>query len=166
MYSGNGLWFADSNTKIPGLTHFFSFRVLLAATGATQTIALPDTASNPGQLVKTNPLIPYNEPQQGRRFFPYLFVVRDPSGVLNPSGSTGGGTVALIDQTQSNATVASMTSTAGATSPLVQYLTLTAAPVVIAPYDQLAVTYTTSTGATATVVGFTVDLLGYWQQGV
>lgn len=165
-YNGAGLWYADTNTKIPGLTHFFSYRVQLANAGTTQTVALPDTSSNPAQVVKTNPLAPYNEPQQGKRFFPYLWVVRDPAGVLNPTGSTGGGSVALVDQTQANATVASLTSTIGATSPLVQYLTLTSAPVVIQPYDQLAITYTQSVSATATATGFTVDLLGYWQQGV
>ncbi len=165
-YSGAGLWYADTNTKIPGLTHLLSYRVLLAATGTTQTVVLPDTANNPGQVVKTNPLQPYATPQQGKRLFPYLFVVRDPAGVIAPTGSTGGGTIALIDQSQSNATVAMLSSTVGATSPLVQYQTLTSASVVINPYDQLAVTFTQPTGATSTVTGFTVDLLGYWQQGV
>ncbi len=165
-YSGAGLWMADPNTKIPAISHLFSYRVLLANAGTTQTIALPDTASNPGQVVKTNPVQAYAQPQQGKRFIPYIWVVRDPAGVIAPTGTSSGGTVALIDQSQSNATVATLTSTPGASSPLVQIVTLTSAPVVINPYDQLAITFTQTSGATSTTTGFTVDLLGYWQQGI
>lgn len=165
-YSGAGLWYADQNTKIPALSHYMSYRVLLANTGTTQTIQLPDTANNPGQVVKTNPVQAYAQPQQGKRFIPYLWVVRDAAGVIAPAGTSSGGTVALINVSQSNATVATLTSTPGASSPLVQFLTLTSAPVVINPNDQLAVTFTQTSGATSTTTGFTVDLLGYWQQGV
>ena len=162
---GYGAWQGDPNTKIPGLTHLLTMRVQLTTPGVTQTVPIPDSTFNPAQVTKVSPVVPNAQPQQGRRFFTYMLAVRDPAGVLAPAGTSGGGTVALINQTQANATVASLTSTPGASSPVCQFATLTTSPVSINPYDQLAITFTQTTGATSTAQGFSVDVFGYWQQG-
>lgn len=169
----SSLYFCEQNLKFPGINQAWSFRMALAAAGTTQTLALPGLASNPGQVNVINPVTPYNSPQQGRKFIPYLMCVRDVGsatpgtpGNLSGAGASGGGTVSIIDQSQSNAVVAILTAPATASPAQALLATLTTAPVLTNPYDQLAITYTQPTGATATATGFTVDFFGFWQGGI
>lgn len=169
----NGLYYCEQNLKFPGINQAWSFKVTLNAAGATQTVPLPALYSNIGQILPVNPVLPFNSPQQGRRFIPYTVCVRDVSsanfgtpGNLSGAGASAGGTVQIIDQAQSNAVVATLTAPASASPAQALIVTLTAAPVVVNPYEQLAITYTQPTGATATATGFTVDLFGFWQGGI
>ncbi len=169
----SGLYYCEQNLKYPGINQAWSFRMALTAAGTTQTTPLPGLASNPGQITVINAVTPYNSPQQGRKFIPFALCVRDVSsavpatpGNLSGAGASAGGTVQIIDQAQSNAVVATLTAPATASPAQALLTTLTTAPVLINPYDQLAVTYTQPTGATATATGFTLDLFGFWQGGI
>ena len=169
----NGLDYCEQNLKFPAINRAWSFRVQLPTAGLTATVPLPSLYSNPGQLNVVSPVLPYNSPQQGRRFLAYMMAVRDvasatfgTAGNLSGSGASSGGTVQIIDQAQSNAVVATLTSAASASPPQAQIATLTAVPVIVNPYEQMAVTFTQPVGATASATAFTVDLFGFWQGGI
>lgn len=160
-----GFWLGDQNTKIPAVSHFFSFKVNLAAANTAQTVVIPTAYQNPAQLVLPGPA-PSGEPPQGKRFFATIIAVRDANG---PIGGTAGGSVAILDQT-TGVTVGSVASqtTAGA-NPVAYYNMLTSVPAngAINPNDTLAVVYTPPTTASSTTgTIFTVDVFGYWQQNV
>jgi len=160
----SGLWQQEQNTKYPAVSHWFSMRVVLNASNTTQTVPVPVYGTNPAQAVFPG-IQPTGEPQQGRRFFVTEIVVRDANGNLSGAGATAGGTVDLLDVTTST-TVATVTSPANATMPAYVRATITSGLGVINPNDALSIVYTKPTGATATATGFTVDVFGYWQQGV
>lgn len=169
----SGLYFCEQNLKFPGINQVFTMRVNLNAAGATQTVPLPALYSNPAQVTPLNPTLPQNSPQQGRRLLPHTICVRDVSsatpnvaGNLSGAGASSGGTVSIIDQAQSNAVVATLTAPASATPAQALIAVVTSAPVVINPYEQLAITYTQPAGATATATGFTIDFFGFWQGGI
>jgi hypothetical protein len=171
-YLNSGLWLGDINTKTPAISHILSFRCVLSAANTSQIIALPNVNQNPAQVVPVSPSnLPTgvsSEPQQGKRSFLTQMVVRDANGNLSGAGATAGGAVNLLDATQGNAVCLSVTSAASATPPMIQISAqqppATAVP--IQPYDALSVQYVAPTGATATATAFTVDVFGYWQQGV
>lgn len=158
-----GFWLADQNYKIPSLSHFFSFKVVLAAANTTQTVVIPTTYQNPAQLVLPGPA-PTGEPPQGKRFFTTHIVVRDANG---PIGGTAGGSVALLDQT-TGVTIASVPSqTVAAANPVAYVGAQTTIAGAVNPNDQLAIVYTAPTTASSTTgTIFTVDVFGYWQQNV
>lgn len=159
-----GFWQQEQNTKYPALTHWLSQRVLLSAANVTQTVAAPIYGANPAQAVFPG-IQPTGEPQQGRRFFVTQLVLRDQNGNLSGAGATAGGTVALLDAT-TGVTIATVTSPAAATAPPYVVAPITTGLGVINPNDAISFVYTAPTGATATATGFTVDVMGYWQQGV
>lgn len=162
-----GLYSAPTNTKIPALSMRYSVRVNLTAANTPLTLPFP-TQTNPLQLTTPSPITPGSEPQQGLPFFTTQLVVRSANGNLSGTGASAGGTVSLINVTQGNAVI--MTLTAPATGTLnPAYVTTTAlpaVPVIVQPLDQLAVVYTNPTGATATATGFTLDVIGYWSMGL
>lgn len=103
------LWKAEPNTKVPGLSHYFSYRITganLAANGTT-VFNLPSNYVSPGQLSPTtgvpssyaptftNPDV-NSEPQYaGAVFVPTHFMVRNPSGPFVSSGASAAGTVRI-----------------------------------------------------------------------
>jgi hypothetical protein len=162
MY-GNGLWLAEQNTKIPAISHVLSFRVQLSAANTTQTVAIPQAITNPAQAVFPG-IQPTGQPQQGRRLFVTEMVVRDANG---PIGGTAGGSVALQDTTQSLTVAQVASSTSAGANPPYSRASVTAGTAVVNPNDNLAVVYTAPTTASSTTgTAFTVDVFGYWQQGV
>lgn len=171
-YLNSGLWLADINTKTPAISHILSYKAVMTAANTTQTLTLPNPNNNPAQVVPVSPSnITANvssEPQQGKRLIITQLIIRDCNGNLSGSGATAGGTVSLIDVTQANAVLATVTSAASASQPAIQISSQNppATAVIINPYDQLGFTYTQPTGATATATIFTADVFGYWQQGV
>ena len=159
-----GFWQQEQNTKYSALTHWLSQRVLLSAANVTQTVAAPIYGTNPAQAVF--PGIQHTgQPQQGRRFFVTQLVLRDQNGNLSGAGATAGGTVALLDTT-TGATIATVTSPATASAPPYVVAPITTGAGVINHNDAISFVYTAPTGATATATGFTVDVMGYWQQVV
>lgn len=168
-----GLVYYEQNLKYPGINQYLSFRMSLTAAGTSRLVPIPALSSNPAQLTPINPVLPFNSPQQGRNFIPYILSTRDVSsavpstpGNLSGAGASSGGTVSIINQSQANAVVATLTAPASATPAQVLITTLTAAPNVVKPYDQLAVQYTQPVGATATATGFIVDFFGFWLGGI
>lgn len=160
---GNGLWLAEQNTKIPAITHVLSYRVQLSAANSTQTVAIPSAVTNPAQAVFPG-IQPTGQPQQGRKLMVTGLVVRDANG---PIGGTAGGSVTLQDTTQglAVATLPSAT-TAGLNAPYSK-VEVTQGTAFVNPNDTLAVIYTAPTTASGTTgTAFTVDVFGYWQQGV
>lgn len=160
---GNGLWLAEQNTKIPAISHVLSYRVQLTAANTTQTVAIPAAVSNPAQAVFPG-IQPTGQPQQGRKLIVTSLIVRDANG---PLGGTAGGSVTLQDVTQ-NLAVVSLPSatTAGLNSPYSK-VEVTVGTVFVNPNDSLAIIYTAPTTASGTTgTAFTVDVMGYWQQGV
>lgn len=156
-------WIAEQNTKLSADTHIISYRCLLNAANTSQTLPIPTAQTNPAQATFPG-IAPTGEPQQGRRFFVTKLVVRDANAAI---GGTAGGSVALIDQSQANAIVATQASqtTAGSNPPYV-VTTVANGTVAVNPNDTLAVVYTAPTAGTATGTAFTVDVFGYYQQGI
>ena len=123
------LWKAEPNTKVPALSHFFSFRVSgltsLAANGS-QTVTFPNNYSNVGQnaVVSGNPAAsapsasaydPNSEPQYaGATFVPSHLMIRSPNGVLVSSGALAAGTLAV---TLYNQNVSAISATAVTRTP-------------------------------------------------
>ncbi len=159
---GNGLWLAETNTKIPAISHVLSFRAQLSAANTTQTIAIPSVVTNPAQAVFPG-IQPTGQPQQGRKLMVTEMVVRDANGAV---GGTAGGSIVLQDTTQglAVATLASST-TAGANPPYTR-TSITTGTAFVNPNDALAIIYTAPSTGTAAATGFTVDIFGYWQQAV
>lgn len=107
-----GMWRAPQNTKIPALSHVFSFRVtgVNPTLGAAATLVqLPATYSNAAQVTPAqnsvnyaptaSPVLPNNEPMQGLRLFVTQMVVRDANGTIGSNTTATNSTViALIDQ--------------------------------------------------------------------
>jgi len=161
-------WIAEQNTKLSADTHLLSYRAQFASAmpggaGAVTSLTIPTAQTNPAQ-VQFPGFPPTGEPQQGRRLVVTKLVVRDANGAV---GGTAGGSVAIVNTTQSNATVISQPSqtSAGANPPYV----ITTAAVgsnIVNPNDVLAVALTNPTSGTATATAFTVDLFGYFQQGI
>jgi len=156
------LWQAEQNVKIPAISHWISFRVQLNAANASQTVAIPTSQTNPAQAQFPG-IAPTGQPQQGRVFVCTDLVVRAANGAI---GGTAGGSVVLQDTTTSTAiaTVTSPTS-AGANPPYLR-ASITTGTGLINPNDSLSIVYTAPSAGTATATGFTVDVLGYWQQGI
>lgn len=171
-YLNSGLWLNDVNTKTPSLSHVLSYKAVMSGANTTQTLALPNVNQNPAQVVAVSPsnlsANVSSEPQQGKRLIVTQLVIRDANGNLSGTGATAGGSVSLINMTQGNAVLATVTSAASATMPAIQVSPQQppATAVIVNPYDQLGFTYTAPTGATATSTIFTADVFGYWQQGV
>jgi hypothetical protein len=103
------LWKAAPNTKVPALSHYFSYRITGAAfnASATTVFTLPSNYVSPGQLAPvagvpssyaatfTNP-DPNSEPQQlGATFVPTNFCVRNPNGSFVSSGTSAVGTATI-----------------------------------------------------------------------
>lgn len=153
-------WIAEQNTKLSADTHLLSYRVILTTANTSQTLNIPTSQTNPAQATFPG-IAPTGEPQQGRRMFVTKLVVRDANGAI---GGTAGGGVSLVDVTQSNAVVA----TSGAITTTAPYFVapVTSGTVAVNPGDQLAVQYTAPTSGTATATGMTVDVFGYFQQGI
>jgi hypothetical protein len=164
----NGLYVAPTNTKIPAVSLRYTLRVNLTAANTALTLNFPAPNTNPVQITTPSPITPGSQPQQGLPFFVTQMIIRSANGNLSGSGATGGGTVSLINTTQSNAVVMTYTApTSGTLSPAYgTTTTLPATPVIVQPLDQLAVVYTPPTGATGTATGFTVDVVGYWSMGL
>lgn len=160
----SGFWQQEQNTKYPAITHWMSQRVVLSAANTTQTVPTPVYGANPAQAVFPG-IAPTGEPQVGRRFFVTELVLRDQNGNLSGSGATAGGTVALLNAT-TNTTLATVTSPAAASAPPYVRVAVQTGLGVVNPNDAVSIVYTAPTGATATATGFTVDVFGYWQQGV
>jgi hypothetical protein len=171
-YLNAGLWQNDVNTKTPSITHILSYKAAMTAANTTSTLPFPNVNQNPAQVVAVSPSnISANvssEPQQGRRMIVTQLVIRDANGNLSGSGATAGGSVSVVNITQGNAVLATVTSAAAATMPAIQVSPQSppATAVICNPYDQLGLVYTAPTGATATATLFTADVFGYWQQGV
>lgn len=165
----SGFWQQEQNTKYPAISHWMSQRVVLTSANTTQTVATPIYGANPAQAVFPG-IQPTGEPQVGRRFFVTELVLRDQNGNLSGAGATAGGTVQLVDVTtgtNGNPTVlATVTSPASATVPAYIRQAVQTGLGVVNPNDAVAIVYTAPTGATATATGFTLDVFGYWQQGV
>lgn len=163
-YLNGNVYFLEQNTKYPAISHVLSARVQPASAGANTTFNVPTTFNNPAQLAIAG-FAATGEPQQGRRLFVTEMTVRDVAGNLSGSGATAGGTVQLVNTTTGQ-TVATVTAPASSTqAPYVRAM-VTTGQAVVGPQDTLSFVYTTATGATATVTGFTVDVFGYWQQGI
>ena len=92
-----------------------------------------------------------------------MFVIRDANGNLGGSGATAGG-VSLVDATSFQFLV--QTGTLAASTPPYQVFAVTSGIAVVNPNDVLQVNYVAPTGATATATGFTIDVFGYYQQGI
>lgn len=165
-FLNNNVYLLEQNTKYPALSHVMSVRVSLTSAGATTTFNVPTTFNNPAQLAIAG-FAATGEPQQGRRLFVTELVVRDVAGNLSGAGATGGGTVQLIDTTlQPNVTVATVTSPANATQAPYVRQSVQTGTAAVGPQDTLSIVYTQPTGATATATSFTVDIFGFWQQGI
>lgn len=160
----NNVYLLEQNTKYPALSHVLSVRVNNSSAGASTTFAIPTTFNNPSQLALAG-FAATGQPQQGRRLFVTQLVVRDVAGNLSGAGATGGGSVALLNTT-TNQTVATVSSPASATQAPYVVAPVATGTGVVGPQDSLSIVYTTSTGATATATSFTVDIFGYWQQGI
>ena len=160
----NNVYLLEQNTKYPALSHVMSVRVNLSSAGATTSFAVPTTFNNPSQLALAG-FAATGQPQQGRRLFVTQLVVRDVAGNLSGAGATGGGTVSLVDTT-TGVTVATVTSPAQAQQPAYVVQAVTTGAGAVGPQDALSINYTTAAGATATATSFTVDIFGYWQQGI
>lgn len=164
----NGLYAAPTNTKIPAVSLRYSLRVNLTAANTALTLNFPVANTSAVQITTPSPITPGSQPQQGLPFFVTQMIVRNSNGNLSGTGATAGGTVSLINVTQSNAVVMTWTApTSGTLNPAYSAsTTLPATPVILQPLDQLAVTYTPPTGATGTSTGFSVDVLGFWSVGI
>lgn len=160
----SGFWQQEQNTKYPAITHWCSQRVVLSAANTTQTVAAPIYGSNPAQAVFPG-IAPTGEPQVGRRFFVTELVLRDQAGNLSGAGATAGGTVQLLNAT-TNKVLATVTSPAAASAPVYVRSAVQQGVDVVNPNDAISFVYTAPTGATATATGFSIDVFGYWQQGV
>lgn len=164
----NGLYAAPTNTKIPAISLRYSIRVNLTAANTSLTLPFPVQNTNPAQVTTPFAITPGSEPQQGLPFYVTQLIVRNSNGNLSGTSASAGGTVSLVDVTQSNAVV--MTLSAPVTGTLnptyISATALPAVPVIIQPLDTLAITYTAPTGATATSTGFSVDVIGYWSLGI
>lgn len=156
------LWQAEQNVKIPSLSHWMSFRVQLNAANVSQTVAIPTSQTNPAQAVFPG-IAPTGQPQVGRVFFCTHLVVRSANGAI---GGTAGGSVTLQDTTSGQpVAVVNAPTTPGQNPPYI-VSTVATGTATIAPNDSLAIIYTAPSAGTATATGFTVDIMGYWQQGI
>lgn len=182
----SGLYQPEQNISNPALSNLvLSYRATFTqlATGGTVTLALPANSFNPAQVTpaaaptnyapQASPVLTNNEPQQGRRLFVTNMIVRDLNGSLTPTGGTAAtNAIQLIDQTQSNAVVIQMAGPTASASAAPYYVSQTGiAPnaqgvTVVAPYDQLALVINGSTVVATAATSLTVDVFGFWQQGV
>lgn len=154
-------WIAEQNTKIPADTHVLSYRVQLSAAGAGGTFTIPTSQTNPAQAQFPG-IAPTGSPQAGRRLFVTRLCVRDFNGSL---GGTGNATVTLQNATQSLAVASAVVPSGTLTQSNVTIAPVTSLNCVINPNDTLAVIHAAGAG-TSVGTGFTVDVFGYFQQGI
>jgi hypothetical protein len=103
----SNLWKAEVNTKLPALSHYFSYRingvVCNTATTTPQVFTLPSNYSSPVQIAlgtTSAPTATYNDPNSEPQFLSSVFVptnfcIRNPNGPFVASGTSAAGSLTI-----------------------------------------------------------------------